>query len=124
MIDQIASGAEPEEPRRVSIVWNVPSDVAPRYATNFVVQASDNEFRLYFFDIKPPMTIGTPEEQRQQLDQLQSVTAECVASLVVAPARMGELVTLLQGYFERYKTEVIASEETTATDPTGGNRNG
>ncbi len=100
----------------MSIEWHVPESVLPRYATNFVVQATEHEFRLYFFDIRPPLIVGTPEEQRRKRRELQSVHAECVANLAIAPVRMAELVKLLSDYLKRYKVDLLLDKDADSED--------
>jgi hypothetical protein len=81
--------------------WYYPKDLRSRYATHMVVQRSEQEFYISFFEIPPPLIIGTPEEQQQQLNEMGAVKAECVARIIVAAGRMPEFVTVLQRNLER-----------------------
>ena len=52
------------EGKMVPIKWHYPDSIVTRYATNFVVQHTDREFIISFFEAWPPVIIGTPEEKR------------------------------------------------------------
>ncbi len=87
-----------EEARQVSLKleWRIPEGLAGRYATNMVVQRTEHEFILSFFEAYPPMVIGSPDEIKAQLEQLETVRAECIARIIVAASRMPEFVEVLQ----------------------------
>lgn len=97
----------------VPIEWHVPENIVSQYATNLVVQHSEHEFRLYFFEIQPPLLLGTPEERQAKLEQIESVRAECVARIIVAAERMPEFVRVLQENLDRYlsKEELVQTAE-------------
>ncbi len=90
------------ESRPIPIEWRIPENFVSRYATNLVVQGSEHEFIISFFEIRPPMILGSPDEQRATLQQIQSVPAECVARIVVAAERMPEFVKVLQEQLAQY----------------------
>ena len=92
------------EPEAVALrlEWHVPEDMACQYATNLVVQQSEHEFIISFFNAPPPILIGSPEEIRDQLQQLGSVRADCVARIIVASSRMPEFVQVLQDGLKKY----------------------
>ena len=48
------------------------------HATHLIIQSHGSEFTLLFFELQPPFTIGTPEEQAAQMEQLPNVEAKCV----------------------------------------------
>jgi hypothetical protein len=97
----------------VPLEWDVPDDLVPRYATNFVVQATGHEFVISFFETMPPVILGSPEERLAKAQQLKSVRARCVARIVVSPSRMAELVNMLQDHFNAttLHTDANSSEE-------------
>jgi Protein of unknown function (DUF3467) len=90
--------AEQEEKAGVSIPveWHFPEQIASRYATNLVVQSTQHEFIISFFEVRHPILIGSPEEQRAQLEQIKSIRAECVARIIVAAEKMPEFLQVLQ----------------------------
>ncbi|MCZ7569916.1 MAG: DUF3467 domain-containing protein [Ardenticatenaceae bacterium] len=84
------------------IEWHVSEHVISRYATNLVVQHTQNEFIISFFEVRPPLVLGTPEEVREQLNQMKSVRAECVGRIIVAAEKMPDFVRVLQANLETY----------------------
>ncbi|NPV57633.1 MAG: hypothetical protein HPY76_13315 [Anaerolineae bacterium] len=83
------------------IRWNIPEGIVARYATNIVVQHTNDEFILSFFEIKPPILLGEPEEIAEQLKDLQAVNATCVAQVIVAKNRMADFIKALENNFNR-----------------------
>ncbi len=96
-MDDVASPPEPEPisdalGERVPLRWSIPAGVVSRYAHHMLVQASDFEVTLSFFELKPPIILGdTPlEEQREIIKD--GVLAECVARITIARARYSEFI--------------------------------
>jgi len=88
--------SEEAEQVKLKLEWRIPEGLAGRYATNMVVQRTEHEFVLSFFEVYPPMVIGSPDEIKTQLEQLETVRAECIARIIVAASRMPEFVEVLQ----------------------------
>lgn len=93
----------PEEGVYLRVEWRFPEGMATRWTNNFVVQTQGDDFVLSFFEIRPPLVLGSLEEQREQLAALSTVQAEGVARVVMSAQKMQELIQLLQGQFERYE---------------------
>jgi hypothetical protein len=93
---------ERPESRRVPIEWRIPERLISQYATNFVVQRSEHEFIIFFFELRPPLVLGSPEEQMAALEKIPSVPAECIARIVVAAERLPEFVKVLQAQLEQF----------------------
>jgi len=70
--------------------------VAPGYATNIAIQRTDYEYILSFFEVLPPLIIGTPKEVEIQLGTLRHAPTRCVARIVIARGRVKEIADLLQ----------------------------
>lgn len=89
---------EPTEPtgHQVPLRFHVPVGLSSRYAHHLVVQATDNEVTISFFELKPPIVLGTPEVQREAVKD--GITAECVARVIVARARYGDFVKALSDF--------------------------
>ena len=81
---------------QLPLQWHVPDDLVCRYATNMLVQQSEHEFIMWFFEAKMPPIVGTPDEIKTQLEQLGSIRADCVARITVAASRMPEFVKVLE----------------------------
>ncbi len=101
-----------QEPEGVllPIEWHVPENVVSRYATNMVVQHTEHEFIISFFEATPPLAVGSPEEQRVQLQETKSVRAECIIRIIVTAGRMQNFVQVLQGNLEAYRNKFQVSE--------------
>ena len=61
-----------EQAVNLPIEWNYPESIVSRYATNLVVQHTEHEFILSFFEVKPPVILGTAEEQKEKAQQFKS----------------------------------------------------
>lgn len=93
----------PQE-KLVRVEWHVPDTIVSQYANNVFVQQGQYEFVISFFETQLPMILGTPEENRTQLMQLESVRAECVARIVVAPDLVKQIIQALQTSLDTYQT--------------------
>lgn len=82
--------------------WHVPDDLVTRYANNLLIQHTEHEFILSFFEVMPPLTVGSPEEQAAQLQAIGAVRAECVARVVVSADRIASFVEALRSSYEKY----------------------
>jgi hypothetical protein len=95
---------------RLPIEWHFPSNIVGRYATNIVVQHTEHEFIVSFFEAYPPIVLGDPKERQATLEQLSSVPAVCVARLIVAPERLAEFVKVLQDNLEKHSSSVTVAQ--------------
>lgn len=87
------------------IEWHFQEDLVARYATNMIVQRTENEFIISFFEIKPPVFLGSPEEIAEQAKGIKSVRANCVAQIIVASGKMSSFIEALDRNFKRSQTE-------------------
>src|SRR5258708_6630105 len=78
------------------VSWHYPESIQSRYANNVFVQQGQYEFIISFFETKLPVLTGTPEENRARLEQLESVRAECVGRIIVAPELVPQIIQVLQ----------------------------
>lgn len=97
------------KPVNLPIDWYIPEDMETKFATNLVVQWTDKEFILSFFETFPPFLFGTMEEQQAKIKELKSAHAKCVVRIVVLPERMNEFVKILQDGLEM-KSKMIKQE--------------
>jgi hypothetical protein len=89
---------------RLPIDWQVPAGVISRYVTHLVVQGTEHEFFLSFFEARPPLIFGPlPDEV--------TVPAECVARIVLTPERLAEFVGVLQDAVDRHPRTQAQTEE-------------
>jgi hypothetical protein len=103
-------GQEPEGRFLLPVEWHSSEDIVSRYATNMVVQHSDQEFIISFFEARPPLVLGKPEEIEAKLSQMKSVRADCVARIIVSTGRMPEFVKVLQDTLANYLAKFNDSE--------------
>jgi hypothetical protein len=100
----------PQEEKQVPLRWHYPEELRSLYASQFVVQHTDQEFYLSFFEAPPPIIIGSAEERQQMLDDLDEVVTTCVARLVIHPGRLPELIGLLQKNYESFLRSSAAED--------------
>ena len=86
-------------------------DAVAQYATNMVVQHTEHEFILSFYQAHSPIIIGTPEERQRQLEEIDSVQATCVGRVVIAPERMREFLSVMQANYTTFSAQFADSEE-------------
>jgi hypothetical protein len=90
----------------ITIEWYVPQDMTSRYATNFIIQHSPREFFLSFFEIEPPIILGSPEERVNHAKGITSIRAKCVSRIALTPERMRELIDILIENYEGYESKM------------------
>lgn len=90
---------------RLPVEWHYPEDLATGYSTNFIVQHREHEFYLSFFDVPPPLLLGTDEERKEQAQRLGSVRATAVARVIVAAERIPEFIRVLQENYDMYQAK-------------------
>ncbi len=95
----------PDANRQLPLEWHIPEHLPCQYATNIVAQHTKHEFILSFFRASPPIILGSPKSAEEQIRRLESVRAECVARVIVAPGRMAEFVEVLQSNLAHYLSE-------------------
>jgi len=95
----------------VTIELHIPENLATTYANHFVVQRTQNESILLFFEIKPPLLLGTPEEVQEQRKNLKSVRAICVARIAASNKFIPEIVKAIEDQQERFRNRSAQSKE-------------
>lgn len=83
-----------EELEKIPLHFIIPTGLTSRYAHHMIVQASDLEVTLSFFEAKPPLVVGGIEAQKEALKG--GVTAECVARVIIAKARFPDFMRALR----------------------------
>lgn len=78
----------------IPVQFNLPVDMPSVYATNMLVQVSDQEIILSFFEAQPPLVIGDTQESIELLKSV-GIRADCVAKVIVSPARFEGFVQVL-----------------------------
>lgn len=107
----MADNDQQKEVVKFPLEWHFPEDVKTGYATNFIVQHTDREFYLSFFDTPPPIILGTPEEREEQVKKMKSVRAQAVARVVISSDRMPQFIEVLQENWEKFQAKQEDSSE-------------
>jgi hypothetical protein len=86
----------------IPLQFNLPIDMPSVYATNMLVQASDQEIILSFFEAQPPFMT---EDTQENIELLKSVgiRADCVAKVIISSARFEGFVQVLAQTVQRIK---------------------
>ena len=94
------------------IEYYVPDHIQSRYATNLLVQNTEHEFTLSFFELQEPFLMGeTPEEREQQVEQLKHVRAKCVGRIIITADRMPAFIDAMQKNLEKHLARFEEIEE-------------
>jgi hypothetical protein len=88
--------ADPVELRNVRVKLGDASGLTSHYATNFLIQGTNHEVMITFFEARPPMIVGSVEEQKAQWDKVREVDAVPLARIIIAASRMTEFLQVLQ----------------------------
>lgn len=95
------------EKQGIPLDWYIPDDMIARYATNMVVQQLENEFLISFFEVKPPIIFGEPGHIQEQLDEMPSIRANCVAQIIVSKQKLPTIIKAMEANLKR----LIESED-------------
>ena len=68
-----------------------------------VVQHVQQEFIITFGQFSPPVVLGTPEEQMEQVKSKPYLPVKTVARMAMSPQRVGDLIKALQENLDRWK---------------------
>lgn len=80
----------------IPIQWHIPEGLNTPFASNMLVQMIENEFKLSFFEIKPP--IITDESQPQP----ESIRADYIGGVIVTADRLPKFIKVLQQQLDKY----------------------
>jgi hypothetical protein len=95
-----------EQVVELPLEWHFPENLVTRYANNVVVQHGEHEFIISFFEVFPPILLGSPEETRTELDQIESVQANCVARIIIPWDRMPGFIKALQSNQDKFVSKM------------------
>ena len=101
--DKAAQPKEGQERLALPIEWFFPEGLTGRYANQVLVQNGQHECHVSFFEVRPLVLLGEPEEVREQVKDLKSVRAECVARIIVAKDFIPEIIKALQDFQDKQK---------------------
>lgn len=98
--------------KKVPVILQEPENTPSFYATNLVVQHTKYEFIISFFEVRPPLLWGPPEEKEKMLEEIDAIRSSCSARIVVAADRMPSFVQVLQDNLKTF----LASKDVVETD--------
>ena len=93
-----------------TIDWQVPAGIT-RYANQVTVQMGLNECVFSFFEMQPPILLGSPEEVKAQASKLSTIRAECVSRVVIPKSLVPEVVKAISEVAEKTLPKQIAKDE-------------
>lgn len=93
------------------IEWVVDENTPSGYVTNLVVQHTEHEFIISFFELKPPVLLGSPEEKQEQAERLGNLKARCVAQVTIPASRMPQVLEAINGNYQNYLSKLSNHEE-------------
>jgi hypothetical protein len=86
----------------IPVNWNIPEGFPRPYASNMFAQAGEYEIIISFFQANLPLLTGTPEENKAKLEQIGSISAECVSRIIVNPELVPKIIQALQTTYDAY----------------------
>ena len=92
------------------IEWYYPENTISRYANNILVQHTETEFIVSFFEIQPPTILGSAEDVKTQLEEVKSVRATCVARIIVPISKMPSFIEALESNHKKYLSKLEEQE--------------
>ena len=99
------------------IEWIAPPDAPGGYATELIIQRTENEYHLYFFTVPPPIVLGgTIEEQDAIIAKQLPIKAHCVSHIIVAANKMPEFVKVMQTQFINVDEENVDETQVAESD--------
>lgn len=68
-----------------------------------VIQHVQQEFIITFGQFSPPVVLGTPEEQMEQMKSKQYLPVKTMARVAMSPQRLADLIKALQMNYDNWK---------------------
>jgi hypothetical protein len=93
------------------IEWHIPDDLQSRYSNNVLVQSSQNEFVISFFETRLPPFAGNPEDNIAKLEAMGAIRADCVARIIVNPNLFPSIIEAMTTALQQYQEAFGISEK-------------
>jgi len=103
------AAAAAEEPVKVKLHFRVPPRMPTVYAHHMLIQGSENEVLVSFFEVIPPPLLGSAETQRQALED-SGITAECVARVTISRQRFPEFAKAFRDFIEEVPEHIAQAK--------------
>jgi hypothetical protein len=88
---------------QVPLRFNVPDNMPSVYATNLLVQATEQEVVISFFEAQPPLLMTDDVEENLEILKKVGIKADCVARVTISPARFEGFVQVLADFISGVK---------------------
>jgi hypothetical protein len=85
-----------DDAKVVPVIWEVPVGLPTHYSTNLIVQHTDEDFTITFWDVRPPVLIGTLEEKRKQVEALKAIRPTALVRIILSPGKMREFTQVMR----------------------------
>lgn len=92
-----------DEGRYLPVDFSRGTDFPAVHANQMIVQHTDQEFIVTFFELLPPVVSLDPEMQKEQLAQISSIPARPVARVVMSAERAREFIGALVDNYRKYE---------------------
>ena len=90
----------------VPVEWYIPEHIKTYYVTDMTVQFTGHDFVVSFFELRPPVILGSISERMEQAKRLKSVRKQCITRVAVNVERMPDFIKAFQTNLKRYKDQI------------------
>ena len=105
MSEELEQEQQQSDEVTLRINWHFPEGLQSRYANNVLVQASQTEFIISFFEMQLPILLGPPEENKAKLKEMGSIQAEGVSKVIIPPRLVRGLIDALQTELDKFTSQ-------------------
>jgi len=103
----------------IPIELTIPDDMKSTFTNHVIVQHSNDEFFLYFFEVNPPLSHtweGLSEEEVREKIEAENLLAKgnCVSRIVLSSSLMESVIKAMGENYEKYlrkKSDASENEE-------------
>ena len=96
---------------QVPVEWYVPDYIKTYHVTDLTVQYTGNAFVASFYEVRPPLLLGSQSEVEKQAEKLTSIRKQCVTRVAIGVDRMADFIKAFQANQKRYKDKVVGKEQ-------------
>lgn len=86
----------------MEIAPKLPEGQLAQFSNFAAVQHDGHEFHLLFFEVHPPLLVGSDQERKRKLSEQKSIDAHCVSRIVMSASRIPSLITALKNTYKNY----------------------
>lgn len=79
-----------------------PEDLNSYFVTNMTIQHQPDHFILQFFEVFPPLILGSDEEKKSLVESLDNIEAKCVGRIIVTPEKFSEFLETMNDNYKKY----------------------